>query len=135
MPTLICDLRPQAAELFPEYHALREAGEAVTLFAPAPLVAAALAPVDDAATLQATLDDEQIALLNSESLPDWLALDDYHRVLMISDGPTLTPKEKTLADSLLARGCEAIEVLRPADALDLAQSWFSGRRTAARLLR
>ena len=107
----------------------------MTLLAPAPLVASALAPVDDATTLQATLDDEQIALLNSESLPDWLPLDDYHRVLMISDGPTLTLKEKTLADSLLARGCEAIEVLRPADALDLAQSWFSGRRTAARLLR
>ena len=39
MPVLICDLRPQAAELVPEYLALREAGESLALLAPAILPA------------------------------------------------------------------------------------------------
>lgn len=135
MPVLICDLRPQAAELIPEYLALRDAGESLALLAPAIASAQDRLLVADAAALYAAFDQEQLALLAGSDLPAWFPLDDVHRVLLISDEPALVPTERALADTILARGGEAIEVLRPADARELPQSWFSGRRTATRLLR
>jgi hypothetical protein len=137
LPVLICDLRPQAAELLPEYMALREAGESLVLLAPAilPDQHGHLSSVADAAALYSAFDQEQPALLPAGDLPAWFPLDDVHRVLLISAEPALAPAERTLADAILARGGEAIEVLHPADARELPQSWFSGRRTGARLLR
>jgi hypothetical protein len=135
LPVLICDLRPQAAELIPEYLALRDAGESLALLAPAIASAQDRLLVADAAALYAAFDQEQLALLAGSDLPAWFPLDDVHRVLLISDEPALVPAERALADTILARGGEAIEVLRPADARELPQSWFSGRRTATRLLR
>ena len=49
MPTLFCDLRPEATEWVHEYQALREAGEAVVLYGPSALVgsgATAVVPMD-----------------------------------------------------------------------------------------
>ena len=123
--------------MVPEYLALREAGESLVLLAPAILPAQhqPLILVVDAAALYAAGDQEQLALLAGSDLPAWFPLDDVHRVLLISAEPALVPAERALADTILARGGEAIEVLRPADARELPQSWFSGRRTGTRLLR
>lgn len=84
--------------------------------------------------LQTCFENEQLAFVAGPELPLWLPLDEFHRVLLISAGPELTPAERDLAGLLLARGAEAVEVLSPAAAADLAQSWASGRRTGAVVL-
>ncbi len=141
MPALICDLRPQAAELAAEYGQLREAGEALALFWPC---AALHPPADWAAVrhpgeLAAAWEDERIALLATEGpgLPPWLPLEDFHRLLLISPASApaaLRPDERRLLDALFAAGAEAVELLPPAAARDLAQSWCSGRRAGALVL-
>lgn len=137
VPSLICDLRPEAASLWPEYIALREAGEAVALFWPA--VAAATLPAAATAAsssdLESSFESEKVAVIAAPELPEWLALDDFHRVLLISAGAEPSAEEQAMAKLLLARGCEAVESLPPAAVADLAQSWNSGRRTGGRIWR
>ncbi len=132
MPCLICDLRPHAASLLDEYRALLGAGEAVALFWPA--IEALGACTASAQELQTCFENEQLAFVPGSELPLWLPLDEFHRVLLIAQGPELHPSERDLASLLLARGAEAVEVLSPAAAADLAQSWASGRRTGSIVL-
>lgn len=134
MPCLICDLRPTAASLLDEYQSLLGTGEAVALFWPA-IEEAPVAYTVSAQELQTCFENEQLAFVPGAELPRWLLLDEFHRILLISPGPALTPAERALADLLLARDAEAVEVLSPAAAADLAQSWASGRRTGALVLR
>lgn len=133
MSTLICDLRPGAATLADEYRGLRQAGEPVVLYWPHAAPAADMVVVPDLAALHAALDDERLACLEGEALPAWLSLDDCHRVLLLSESPGQLPAAETeLVATLLAAGAEAVELLSAADAVDLAQSWHSGRRVGAR---
>ncbi|MGH9413800.1 MAG: hypothetical protein ACRD0Y_08665 [Terriglobales bacterium] len=134
MPCLICDLRPEAATLLEEYRALQSAGEAVALFWPAASIVPGLR-IASAQQLQECFENEQVAFLAGSSLPDWLSPDEFHRVLLIGAAAVLQPEERALADLLLAHGAEEVEVLTPAGAADLAQSWASGRPTGGVVLR
>lgn len=133
MPCLICDLRPTAAALLDEYQSLLGTGEAVALFWPASKEAPETYTLS-AQELQTCFESEQLAFVPGAELPRWLPLDEFHRILLIAETPGLTRAERALADLLLARGVEAVEVLSPAAAADLAQSWASGRRTGAVVL-
>lgn len=133
MPCLICDLRPSAASLLGEYQSLLGSGEAVALFWPA-VEEAPGAYIFSNPELQISFENEQLAFVSGPELPLWLPLDEFHRILLIAETSGLTQAERSLADLLLARGAEAVEVLSPAAAMDLAQSWASGRRTGAVVL-
>ncbi|HVA64967.1 MAG TPA: hypothetical protein VNF74_14675 [Terriglobales bacterium] len=141
MPALICDLRPQAAELVAEYHQLRASGEALALFWPNAVFGPHpdWLPVRRAQELAVAWEAERIAVLapGEPLLPPWLQLDDFHRLLLVSPAATraaLSPDESRLLDSLFAAGAEAVELLPAASARDLAQSWCSGRRAGAVIL-
>lgn len=137
VPTLICDLRPSAAAWTHEYESLRRAGESLALYWPHAPAAAGMAAVRDAADLDAAFENERIACLNGERLPVWLALDEFHRVLLFSEtepDAALMAAEAVVAEALFAAGCEEIEVISDAAVNDLAQSWHSGRRVGARRL-
>lgn len=131
MPSLICDPRPNAAELVGEYAALREAGESLLLFWPSAAPLDSMALVNSSSELDAALEDEQLACL-SGSLPPWLALDDFQRILLLESSPTA---DAAWLAHLFAHGADEVELLHPAAIADLSQSWHSGRRTGGTLHR
>ncbi|HXE31528.1 MAG TPA: hypothetical protein VN515_06985 [Terriglobales bacterium] len=140
MPTLICDLRPGASALAEEYRTLRAVGEAVVLFLPraAPIEGALV--VGEAAGLDAALDDERLVRLpNATHLPPWVPpLSEFHRILLITGATGAEPlpeAETRLLRALFAAGADEVELVPAAAALDLSQSWHSGRRAGARCLR
>ncbi|MGH9466696.1 MAG: hypothetical protein ACRD1Y_05020 [Terriglobales bacterium] len=134
MPALFCDLSPQASLRLPEYLALAATGEAVAVFWPAAADPPPEAcPVTDAAALNDCFENERMALLSGPEFPSWLALDEFDRVLLVTDA--MNEAEQRLASDLLRRGCESIELLAPAAVVELAQSWGSGRRTGSPILR
>lgn len=133
MPSLICDLRPNAPELLEEYRSLRAAGESVALFWPAAEAPPGLACPQTMEDLDAAFEDERlICLAANHRLPAWLRLEDFDRVIVITEagGDSLA-----FAEELLRRGAEQLELLSPGEARELRQSWHSGRRTGGRVLR
>jgi hypothetical protein len=139
VPSLICDPRPDAADHAADYHALRDAGEPLTLFWPGVAAgqrpAAGLRPVGDAAAWEAVLEDEAIpCIAGVAALPAWLPVADLDRILLVSaaaDAAHLTPIEHALAENLFAAGAEEVELAPPAALAELGQSWHSGRRAGA----
>ncbi len=137
MPTLICDLRADPVALAAEYEPLHAAGESLALFWPhAGLPAEPLphfTPADDPAALHRAWENGQIAVVRRTA---WLPLDEFDRCLVIADAiGEPGAAGSACAHALLAAGAEEVELLAPGDARELAQSWRSGRRTGARVLR
>jgi len=138
VPSLICDPRPGAVEHAADFHALREAGEPLTLFWPGVAAgitsAAGIRPVADAAAWEAVLDDESIpGIAGVAAPPAWLPVADLDRILLVSaaaDASHLTPSEHALVESLFAAGAEEVELVPPTALAELGQSWHSGRRAA-----
>ena len=139
MPSLICDLRAEAAGHAADYQALRDAGEPLTLLWPG--VAANAAPaaglclVGDAAAWEAALEDEAIpCIAGLPAPPAWLPVAEMDRILLVSAAGAasrLPPLEHALANRLFAAGAEEVELVPPASLADLGQSWHSGRRAGA----
>ncbi len=133
MPALICDPRPEAAALAAEYEALHEAGESLALVWPRvdlPDGTQHFILLAHPGALYHAWENGRIAVLrNAAGLP----LDEFERWLVIGD--PRGDAELACARSLLAAGAEAVELLPPGEARELAQSWRSGRRTASRILR
>lgn len=130
---------------------LREAGEAVTLWTQRAIpLLPLMTTVTSPQAWEEAVDDETVPVLTSWEPPHWLVLDEYHRVLficpeagtengnfLISEWPawgSLPDERRALISALLAGGAEAVDLVHPADALDLNQSWTSGRRVGVRLL-
>lgn len=134
MPSLICDLRPDAAAAAAAYQDLRQAGEPVTVFWRAGASAPESGPWRAVSTCEAwesTLEDEAIACVAGDGVPGWLSVADMDRILLVSLASTpnqLTPAEAALAEELFAAGAEAIEIVPPSALAELSQSWHSGRR-------
>lgn len=156
MPTLLClpTLPTDSgweSKFLAETVSLREAGESVTLWSEHQVsLLPSMVAVATAAGWESAVEDETVPVLVSPCPPDWLALDEYHRILMIcpeagaengnflvSEWPglaVLPDDRRLLITQLLAGGAEAVDLVHPADALDLNQSWYSGRRVGIRLL-
>lgn len=156
MPTLLClpviTTEPGwETKFLREAVGLRDAGEAVTLWTeqPVPLLTtmAAVNSVDD---WEKAVENETVPVLTAPRPPQWLALDEYHRVLVVcpearaengnfllSEWPgwsRVTEPHQELITALLEGGAESVDLVHPDDALDLNQSWYSGRRVGVRLL-
>ncbi len=156
MPTLLClprlVIEPEWEPKFlREAVGLREAGEAVTLWTeqPVPLLTAMLA-VNSVSAWEEAVENEALPVLTAPHPPRWLVLDEYHRVLVVcpevgaengnfrlSEWPgwiRVTEPHRELIAALLQGGAESVDLVHPDDALDLNQSWYSGRRVGVRLL-
>lgn len=133
MPSLICDLRPDAATEAAAYQDLRFAGEPVTVLWPAGVSAPESGQWRLVTAIEAwemALEDELIACLGG-GVPGWLPVADMDRVLLVSSASApekLTAAEACLAEALFAAGAEAVELVPPAALCELSQSWHSGRR-------
>ena len=156
MPTLIClpllVTEPGwETKFLTEAVGLREAGESVTLWTeqPVPLLTTMTA-VDSMAAWEEAVENETVPVLTAPRPPQWLALDEYHRVLVVcpeagtengnfllSEWPgwsRVTGPHQALITALLQGGAESVDLVHPDEALDLNQSWYSGRRVGVRLL-
>lgn len=156
MPTLLClpllATEPEwEAKFLAEAVGLREAGESVTLWAErtVPLLPAMVA-VNTAKSWEEAVENETVPVLTAPCPPGWLPLEEYHRVLVVtpeagmengnfllSDWPgwgSVPPPLRELITALLQGGAESVDLVHPEDALDLNQSWYSGRRVGVRLL-
>ena len=140
MPALFCDLRAQAGVWAHEYESLSQAGEAVALFWPHAAPLSGMRAVASAEAMEAAFEDECLAYVSASPfavLPQWLPVEEFHRVLLCSDGSVDAPlslPEAALVRELFAAGCEAVERLGEAALADLAQSWHSGRRAGGKVL-
>lgn len=157
MPTLLCV--PSFAHdpdwqsrFLAEVVSLRESGEPVTLWSADSVdQQPMMVDVTTLAEVEAVMEDEEIPVLVSPARPpDWLALDEFGRILLIcpeagpENGnflvsewpglPVLPAERQALIRYLLHQGGEAVDLVQPGDALDLSQSWCSGRRVGVRLL-
>lgn len=122
MPSFIWDHRPDAADLASEYATLQEAGESLALAWPdATNLKPPFTAVQSAAELSQAWEDETVAVLSD--IPAWLPGDEFHRVVVVEG-----PGSQAAACALLARGCEAVEIVAAGAMQELAQSWGSGRR-------
>lgn len=156
MPTLLC-LPLLATEpgwetkFLAEAVGLREAGESVTLWTEGSVpLQATMVAVDTFEAWEEAVEDEAVPVLTAPRPPQWLALDEYHRVLLVcpeagtengnyllAEWPGWThvaEPTRALITALLQGGAESIDLVHPDDALDLNQSWYSGRRVGVRLL-
>jgi hypothetical protein len=156
MPTLLClpllTTEPTwEAKFLAEAVGLREAGESVTLWTERAIpLLPAMVEVHSAEAWEEAIENEAVPVLTQAHPPHWLALEEYHRVLVVCpDAGTengnfllsvwpgwsrLTQPHRELISALLERGAESVDLVHPDDALDLNQSWYSGRRVGVRLL-
>ena len=136
MPVLICDLGAEPASLASEYQLLRASAESLALYWPHP-GSAPLPPgfvlSGSAVEMRCAWENGHIAVLGSIA---HVPIDEFDRCLVIGHGlADPSSPEQACARVLLAAGAEEVELLAPADARDLAQSWRSGRRTGSQILR